>query len=79
MIKYHPNPANSAKYFDEKKGCTLNSTCACGKRIYSPTGIHTIYHGKKNWHNREAKVMGVHHKDKGLVCIECWEKENPNE
>jgi len=69
------NP-NTAKYFDENKGCTLNEKCAeCSRLIYVPERIETMYHGKFNMHNRHNKVMSVCHKEKGNICHDCWKKE----
>jgi len=72
------NP-NEAKFFDEKRGCTLNVKCPdCGCKIYVPEGRYTMYNGKKNYHNRHDKVMSVHHFKKGAVCEGCWDKEQKN-
>jgi len=68
--------ANYSKYFDEEKGCTKYLKCPiCTTEVYTPLGIHTTYHGKQIMHNRTDEIVGVHHTDLGVICINCWEKE----
>jgi hypothetical protein len=72
--------SNKLRYFDPKRGCTLNGTCQlCSSDIYVPVGIFTIYHGKKVWHNSEEKVMSVYHERYGSLCESCFLKSEEKE
>lgn len=76
------NP-NERKYFDETKGCTLNTNCGdCGKPQYQPEGVYTVYHGQCYVHNSRDEIMGIatfEHNKIGLVCLGCWLKKYPDE
>jgi hypothetical protein len=71
--KVHRMNPNERKYYDEDKGCTLNSDCSiCNKRIWCQEGIGTVYHGKQYIANKPPhRVMSVVTND-GLMCYECY-------
>jgi hypothetical protein len=74
---------NERKYFDETKGCTLNTKCAdCGTPQYQPEGVYTVYHGQCYVHNSRDEIMGIATLKGGaigVVCLACWLKEYPDE
>jgi hypothetical protein len=70
------NP-NERKYYDKKKGCTLNARCkACLKKIWVQEGVQTMYEGKQYISNNAPyTVMSVAGMD-GVYCPKCYENRN---
>jgi len=74
---WKPKP-NETKYYDEKYGSFMNEECSiCKVPTWSPILIQTLYIGKKFFHNRTNKVLGVIASfDGDLYCNQCWENTN---